>query len=169
MVHKRSLFFDSLEVRQLLSKAHVSVGHVKPAVAPNPVVLDGTLAVDNKAASTMMNADGSMTNSIPVSGQLSTIGQVRGTWEERSDQYGDYEGPDTIQLRGSKGTIVIAFSNASHLPISRSNKASMSYQHPQLLFSGTRAYSRAAESGLIVLTTNVAHNVDPEHDADNHE
>jgi hypothetical protein len=158
MSHVRSISFDSLESRQLLSKAHVVAAHAKPAVAATLLVLNGTLTVDNKAASTTMNEDGSTTTSIPVSGQLSALGQVRGTWEESSDQYGDYEGPDTIQLRGSKGSIVIAFSDASHLPISHPGRGSVSYQHPQLLFSGTRAYSRTTEGGLITLTTNPARN-----------
>jgi hypothetical protein len=158
MSHLRSLCFDSLEVRKLLSNAHASMAHAKPAVVATPIVLNGTLKVDNKAAATTMNADSSTTTTIPVSGQLSALGQVRGTWAESSDQYGDYEGPDTIQLRGAKGTIVIAFSNASHMPISHTSRGSISYQHPQLLFSGTRAYSRASESGFIMLTTNPAHN-----------
>jgi len=156
MRHVRSLFFESLEARKLLSKAHVSIAHAKPAVVATPIVLSGTLTVDNKATTTTMNPDSSMTTSIPVSGQLSTLGQVRGTWDETSDQYGDYEGPDTIQLRSSKGTIVIAFSNASHVPVSDTGRGSVSYQHPQLLEGGTRAYSRATESGSIVLTTNAA-------------
>ena len=68
MNHVRSLFFESLEGRRLLSNAHVNAAHAKPAVVATPLVLSGTLTVDNKAASTVMNEDGSTTTSIPVSG-----------------------------------------------------------------------------------------------------
>jgi hypothetical protein len=158
MNHVRSLFFESLEARKLLSSAHMNVAHAKPAVVATPLVLNGTLTVDNKAASTTVNSDGSTTTSIPVSGQLATLGKVRGIWDESADQFGDYQGPDTIQLRGSKGTIVIAFSNATHVPVSHTGRGSVSYQHFQVSDGGTRAYSRATESGWIVLTTNAAHN-----------
>ena len=78
--------------------------------------------------------------------------------DESADQFGDYQGPDTIQLRNSQGTIVIAFSNATHDPVSHTGRGSVSYQHFQVADGGTRAYSRGAESGSIVLATNSAHN-----------
>ncbi len=156
MSHARLLFFESLEARKLLSSTHAVAAHARPAVAATPLVLNGTLTVDNKAASTMMNDDGSTTTSIPVSGQISTLGKVHGTWNESADQYGDYEGPDTIQLRGAKGLIVVAFSNANPGTAIHNGNSSLSYDHPQIVEGGTRAYSRGIESGSIMLTTNPA-------------
>jgi hypothetical protein len=121
-------------------------------------VLSGTLTVDNKAASTTMNDDGSTTTSIPVSGQIGALGDVHGIWEESADQYGDYEGPDTIELRSAKGMVVIAFSNANPGSGHHNANGSLSYQHPQIVEGGARAYRMSAESGTIVLTTNASHN-----------
>lgn len=157
MSHARFLLFESLEARKLLSSTHAVAAHARPAVAATPLVLNGTLTVNNKAASTMMNDDGSTTTSIPVSGQISTLGQVHGIWEESADAYGDYQGPDTVQLRSAKGMVVIAFSNASPGPAQHNGNGSLSYEHPQILEGGTRAYSRGTESGSIMLTTNAAH------------
>jgi hypothetical protein len=158
MSYARSLVFESLEDRMLLSKAHVAGAHAKPAAVTTPLVLSGTLTVDSKAASTTVNEDDSTTTSIPVSGQIATLGKVHGIWDESADQFGDYEGPDTIRLRGAKGMVVIAFSNANPGPAYHNGNGSVSYQHPQIFDGGTRAYSRGAESGSIVLTTNAAHN-----------
>jgi hypothetical protein len=158
MSYARSLVFESLEERKLLSNAHVAAAHAKPAAVMTPLVLSGTLTVDSKAASTTVNDDDSTTTSIPVSGQIATLGKVHGIWDESADQFGDYEGPDTIQLRGAKGMVVIAFSNANPGPAYHNGNGSVSYQHPQIFDGGTRAYSRGAESGSIVLTTNAAHN-----------
>jgi hypothetical protein len=152
----RSLLLESLEGRRLLSNVHVIAAHAKPAVVATPLELSGTLTVENKAVSTTMNDDGSTTTSIPVSGQIGTLGNVRGVWDETADQFGDYEGPDTIQLRGAKGMVVIAFSKANPGPAYHNANGSVSYKHPQIFDGGTRAYSRGTESGSIVLTTNVS-------------
>jgi hypothetical protein len=157
MCYARFPVFESLEERRLTSNAHVTSTHAKPAAVATPLVLSGTLTVDSKAASTMMNDDGSTTTSIPVSGTIGTLGKVHGIWDESADQYGDYEGPDTIQLRGVKGMVVIAFSNANPGPAYHNGNGSVSYQHPQIFDGGTRAYVRGTESGSIVLTTNAAH------------
>ncbi len=43
--------FDALEARELLSTAHhAAKAHAKPAAATAPLVLDGTLTVNKKAA-----------------------------------------------------------------------------------------------------------------------
>ena len=83
MTHVHSLRFETLEARQLLSMTHVAVAHAARAAAP-PFVLNGTLTVDNNpdASSTIRNAEGFMTTSVPVAGQLGTLGQVHGIWEE---------------------------------------------------------------------------------------
>ena len=81
--------------------------------AATPVVLNGTLNVDNNpnATTTTTNDDGSMTTSVPVAGQLGALGQVRGIWNETVDSFGDYEGPDTLILHDAKGAFVVAFNN----------------------------------------------------------
>ena len=126
MKHVHSLRFESLEARQLLSRAHVLVAVAHAARPPaTPVVLNGTLTVDNNpdASSTIRNAettttneDGFMTTSVPVAGQLGALGQIHGIWDETVDSFGDYEGPDTLTLHASNGTLVVAFNNASSTP-----------------------------------------------------
>ena len=111
MRHLRSLCFESLEERKLLSRAHFGA-HVRPAVTATSLVLTGTLRVHNNAATTSTDAQGDVMTSTPVVGQLGTMGPVRGTWNETSGQYGDYMGPDTLQLHTSKGSFIVAFSAA---------------------------------------------------------
>src|SRR5262249_47181891 len=121
MKRVHSLRFEALERRELLSRAHAAgahaaMVHATPAIAGAPRGLDGTLTGNHHAASTDMNLDGGYTTSVPVSGQLSGLGAVRGVWYESTDQFGDYLGPDTITLRGAQGSFTIAFSNASSGP-----------------------------------------------------
>ena len=153
-----SLDFDSLEGRELLSRAHALVAHAARAHAATgaPLVLNGTLNVNMHAATSLTNLDGGTTISAPVSGTLAGLGQVRGVWYEGTDQFGDYAGPDTITLRGSQGGFTIAFSNASSGPAHR-NGHRVYYQHAQHVVSGSGAYARAAESGSIDLNENPAH------------
>jgi hypothetical protein len=157
MKHVHSLRFETLEARQLLSTAHVAVAHAARARAA-PIVLNGTLAVDNNpdASSTTMNADGSMTTSVPVAGQLGTLGQVHGVWNETVDAYGDYEGPDTILLRDSKGTFAVAFNNENSKPARAKSRGAISYEHSQVVLGGAGAYAGTSESGSIEMTTNPA-------------
>ena len=110
MRHAVSPRFDDLEDRKLLSKAHIAAAHPASAVAA-PLVLNGTLAVDYKAATMNMNADGSSTTVVPVSGRLGTLGGVHGDWNQSVDSYGDYEGPDTIKLHDTKGSFIITFND----------------------------------------------------------
>ncbi len=76
MTHVHSLRFETLEARQLLSMTHVAVAHAARAAAP-PFILNGTLTLDNNpdASSTIRNAEGFMTTSVPVAGQLGTLGR----------------------------------------------------------------------------------------------
>ena len=67
MSHVRSLGFEDLEDRKLLSHGHI-VAHPKHAFAATPLVLDGTLTVNDKKATTMMDAQGNTTTSIPWQG-----------------------------------------------------------------------------------------------------
>jgi hypothetical protein len=154
----RSLCFDALEERKLLSRGHV-VAHAKHAVAATPLVLNGTLTVDNAGATSSMDEFEDTTTSIPVAGQLGTLGKVRGTWNESVDSEGDYLGPDTIQLHNAKGSFVVEFNADSPGPLHRISGGAVYYQHPQLVSGGMRAYARTKESGSIDLNTNPAHTV----------
>ena len=116
MSHVHSLHFESLEARELLSTthpaaAHAAKAHAKAAVATVPLVLDGTLTVNNSEAISDENLDGGYTTSVPVSRAARALGQVTGVWYESTDAYGDYLGPDTITLHGAQGAFTIAFNN----------------------------------------------------------
>jgi hypothetical protein len=120
-------------------------------------VLNGTLTVQNSAATTNENLDGGYTNSVPVSGQLSGLGEVRGIWYESSDSMGDYLGPDTITLHGAQGGFTIAFSNGTSGPAHKTAQHTVYYQHSQKVISGSGAYAGAKESGSLDLNMNAAH------------
>jgi hypothetical protein len=161
MSRVHSLRFDALEARELLSgahaaRAHAAGAHARPAAVGAPLVLDGTLIADNRAATTNTNMDGGYTTSVPVSGQLSGLGKVHGVWYESTDAYGDYVGPDTVTLHGSQGSLTIAFSNATPGP-ARKDGPTVFYEHAQRFDGGSGAYAGAAEKGSIDL------NMDPKH------
>ncbi len=159
MKHVHSLRFETLEARQLLSRAHVHAAVVHAArPAATPVVLNGTLNVDNNpnATTTTTNEDGSMTTSMPVAGQLGALGEVHGIWDETVDSFGNYEGPDTLTLHDSKGAFAVAFNNENSPRAGVKVGSAISYEHPQILYGGNGAYARASESGTIELTTNAA-------------
>ncbi len=153
MTHAHSLRFETLEARQLLSITHVAVAHAARAAAP-PFILNGTLTLDNNpdASSTIRNAEGFMTTSVPVAGQLGMLGQVHGIWEETVDAHGDYEAPDELILRDSKGSFVVAFTQPAHTKA----PGGVSYERAQVVLGGTGAYARASERGSIEVTTNAA-------------
>jgi hypothetical protein len=153
----RSLSFEPLEERKLLSRAHVAV-HSKPAVATTALVFNGTLRVDNNAATMSEDDEGDTTTSTPVSGQLGPLGQVRGIWNTSDDEYGDYLGPDTLQLRTAKGTFVVAFSEQNTDSASHLHGGATDTVDPQLGSVGTGAYAHERESGTIGLTSNSARN-----------
>jgi hypothetical protein len=155
MKHSHWPDFEALEARKLLSRAHAAIAHAQPAAA-GPIVLNGTLTVDNKAATTEMNADGSSTTVFPVSGQLGALGTVHGLWDNSVDAYGDYLGPDTLSVHNAKGGVLLTFNNQNtsggHAPV----HGPASYTHTQRLDRATGAYGRASETGTITLATNKA-------------
>ena len=172
MSHVHSLRFESLEGRELLSRAHAALmpprPTPRPAAAAGPLVLDGTLTVNNKAATRSRHEPGRrlMTMSVPVSGQLDGLGKVHGVWYESTDQYGDYLGPDTITLHGAQGRFTIAFSNAN-------SRARPQERPPHRLLPARPAnrwrhgrLRRATESGTIDLNKNAAHTRGRQHDAE---
>jgi hypothetical protein len=148
----RSLGFDDLEARQLLSKVHPGAAHpVHAAVVATPLVLSGTLAIDTKATSTINNLDGSMSQVTPVVGVLGALGEVHGVWTESVDSFGEYEAPDTIQLRNSQGAFVIEFNNANPGKAQKLGHGAVYYQLAQRVVDGTGAYARSSETGTIQL------------------
>jgi hypothetical protein len=155
MRHGRSLCFESLEERRLLSRSHVAA-HATPAAATTLLVLSGTLKVDNSAATTSEDDNGDTLIATPVAGQLGSLGEVHGTWNTSADEFGDYLGPDTLSLRTAKGTFVVQF-NEQHIDAIHHVAGGASETiDPQLASDGTRAYARTRESGTIELTTNPA-------------
>jgi hypothetical protein len=151
-----SIRVEALEDRTLLSKVHLAVNHVAAAAVPIPLVLVGTLTVNNRQATSTENADGSTTNITPVSGQLGSLGEVRGVWNESTDAFGDYQGPDTLRLRASKGEFVLIFYNQSPGPAHPNGHGTVYYEHNQTLYTGTGAYTKAYESGTIKMVSNAA-------------
>ena len=98
-----------------------------------------------------------MMTSTPVAGQLGTLGEVRGIWNESADEYGDYLGPDTMQLHNAKGSFVVAIQRTKHRAVTPSRgRCRPSTVDPSSPSDGTGAYARAKESGTIELTTNSA-------------
>jgi hypothetical protein len=146
---------EPLEARKLLSRVHVAVAHATPAAA-GPIVVNGTLTVDNKGATMTTNVDGSSTSVVPVSGQIGALGTVHGAWDNTIDAYGDYVGPDTLFLHNSKGNILLTFNDQIAGGGHALDHGVMTYMHTQRLYRGSGAYAGASESGTIGLATNKA-------------
>jgi len=144
MRHVHSPRFETLEARQLLSKTHVGVARAAPLL-----VLNGTLTVDNNpdAASTIRNEEGSKTTSVPVAGQLGTLGKVHGIWDVTVNARGKNYAPDELILRNSKGSFIVAFTQPAH-----KKARGVSYERAQVVLGGTGAYARASERGSIEVT-----------------
>lgn len=157
MRRERSIRFEALEGRLLLSHGHPGAGHHHRVAAKTPLDVSGTLTVDNKAVTSNMNPDGTTTTSAPVVGQVAGLGQVRGLWNETTDSSGSISGADTIQLRNGRGMVVIGFNNQIHGRPHRTSSGAVYYQHNQRILSGSGAYARSRETGTIQLTTNTAH------------
>jgi hypothetical protein len=130
--------------------------HAKHAVAATTLVLSGTLNVDNKAATTSTDSEGDTMTMIPVAGQLGALGTVHGFWNETVDAYGDYLGPDTVQLRDPQGIFVVAFNNGNAVRAQHLAGGAVAYKHPERVLDGTGSYARTIERGTIELTTNGA-------------
>jgi hypothetical protein len=159
MRHARSLEFDGLEARKLLSRAHAPVVHhaVKAEVATVPLVLNGTLTVDNKAAQeTSTNGFGGETISTPVSGVLSGVGKVHGQWNENLGSFGDYLGANVLVLQNKQGSFMISFGTENAKNSTRTAKGFIFAPIPQHIVSPTGAYAHSAETGSIVLNTNAS-------------
>lgn len=146
--------FESLEGRELLSRAHLAPHHAIHAAVSTPLVLDGTLTVDSKDRALTMNTDGSSTTTAPVAGQLGALGAVRGVWSETTDAYGQSGGPDTIRLHNTQGAFVVTFNNVNNGHGHPVGHGAVYYQHTQQVHGGTGAYAHSVEHGTIQVTTN---------------
>jgi hypothetical protein len=154
MSQKRSFSFDALEDRKLLTAArarHLPTTPIHPT--PAIVVLDGMLVVDNKTATTIVNPNGTQITSTPVVGKVGTLGTVRGVWNETVNAYGNTTGLDTLRLRDSSGTLLLAFNNQNPGSQHKTGRTSY-YEDGQTLADATGAYKGTNESGTIQLITN---------------
>jgi hypothetical protein len=160
MRQSRSLGFDDLETRKLLSKIHHPAAEPKakaaaaPAAVPMALNLNGTLLVDMKAASQSQDEDDDTTTTVPVSGTLGSMGKVHGEWNESVDEFGDYLGPDTIEFANSQGTYTISFNSANLKNAHKVGKESIFPTLAQELDGATGIYAKASETGSIQVTLN---------------
>ena len=161
----RSLGFEGLEARELLSRAHHVVAHprahahAKPVAAAVsvPLVLDGTLAVDNKAATTTsVSGFGGETISSPVSGVLNGLGKVHGQWNEEIGSFATALGPNSLVLQNKQGSFIVKFGAVHRNQAHKTATGAVIDPIAQAVASGTGAYAKAKESGTITLTTNKA-------------
>jgi hypothetical protein len=162
MRHARSLGFDDLEARKLLTAkvGHHLAAHSEPAIAfppaevAIPLTLDGTLTANVKAATIVTDSYGDQTTVTPVSGVLAGVGAVRGTWNESANVEQQYLGPDSIQLHNAKGSFVLAF-DATALGQGEQTPQGTVYPGAALQFAhGAGAYAKLSVSGFIQENTN---------------
>ena len=153
-----SLHVEALEGRKLPSTAHPAAAHPATGVVATPLVLEGKLAVDAKDRTATTNDGGSMTTSSPVSGNLAGLGKVHGTWYESTDAFGDYQGPDYLQIQVSKpkGSLTVSFNNQDTGKVQAIGGGLGIYQHAQRLDSSSGAFAKATENGSIELIVNSA-------------
>jgi hypothetical protein len=166
MRHVRSLGFDDLEARKLLTKVHHAtltadaVPSASTAEISAPITFQGTLNIANKSSSIITDDLGDQMTVVPVSGDIDGIGAVKGTWDESADAAEQYLGPDSIQLHNSKGSFVLGF-NATELGQSeQSAQGTVVYPGANLqVNNGTGAYANLKGSGFVQELTNAKETV----------
>ncbi len=160
----RSFGFDTLEGRMLLSKVHHPALHAAPVPASSspppqvasPMTLTGTLTANGKAT-VQYDSYGDQVTVTPVSGTLSGVGAVRGTWDESVDGSGKYLGPDSIQLHDAHGSLVVGF-DATALANPVTTPQGTTYPGASFqVDNGQGAFAGATASGSIQETTNARH------------
>ena len=158
MKHVRSLGFEALEARQLLSRGALAVSDAVPGPS-SPLVLNGTLHVSYGPyeSSLTRNFNGSLTRTVAVAGHLGSLGRVHGLWSESVDTYGNYDGPDRLAVGNAKGSIMITFFNKNPSWASTKRRRAVSFEHTQQILVGSGAYAGASETGTVVLTTKPWH------------
>ncbi len=165
MRHVRSLGFDDLEGRQLLSRVHHLALHTHPLPASSiatpgaSLALSGTLSANTRASTVTYDSLGDQTTVTRVSGVLSGVGLVHGIWNESVDINQKYLGPDSIQLHSARGSFVITF-DATTLGQGQSTPQGTVYNGAvQHLVNGKGLYAGASETGFIQENTNARHTV----------
>ncbi len=154
-VRARTFSLDVLEDRKLMTAAHrVARPHATPMIAGTPLVLTGTLAVDNSLSSSIDNPDGSTTTSTPLAGNLSSLGKVQGVWNSTVDEFGDQAGPNVLRIANSKGSVIITFNTATTAKAHAAGHGSVYYARAQKLYTATGAYAGDTESGMLDMTSN---------------
>jgi hypothetical protein len=166
MRHVRSLGFDDLEARKLLTKVHHAVEPADPKPASStaevaaPITFQGTLNVVNKSASVITDDFGNQTTATPVSGFIDGIGAVQGTWDESADSAEQYLGPDSIQLHNSKGSFVLGFYATELGQSEETAQGTLVYPGANVAVdNGTGAYAKISGSGFIQEITNAKETV----------
>ncbi len=153
MRQDRSLRFDALEGRQLLTKVHPAAAppiHKVVEVAPT---LNGTLTVNQKGASAAYDAFGNFVRTIPVSGVLGGVGKVKGVLTEGISAYGTPSTTDTIQLHDPQGSFTLSF-DTTHFGTARPTATGASFARvTQQITGGTGEFAKAHETGLLVANT----------------
>ena len=117
-------------------------------------MLNGTLTVDNNAATTTENADSSTTTVTPVTGRVATLGKVHGVWSETTDPYGDIGPRPCRRLRNATGAVVVAFNNASPGPEHKAAHGNIYFMETQAVGASSGGYSGSTETGSIELFPN---------------
>jgi hypothetical protein len=161
MDHGRSLVFEALEGKILLSGASAGAHHAK-AAERGALVLSGTLTVKNSATiqspdTTTSGATVTMT-AVPISGLLSGLGKVHGYWMVESNSSGDILGPDVLSLHSSDGSFTVEFENTTAGTEYATSKGTVFYEHAQIASGTSGAITGATESGTLDLNMNRAKN-----------
>lgn len=151
MRRDRSFQCEGLEPRRLLTK-----GHLVHAEVVVPEVLDGTLTVNTKQTLASQDYMGNTQLSTPVSGVLSGLGKVQGTWNEVADSLGDSLGDDALQLHNAQGSVTLMFSPSNHGKAHKTALGTSFSPLAQHVTGGTKGYNHASESGTITINTNAS-------------
>jgi hypothetical protein len=149
----RSLGFDTLEARKLLTKLHHGDVNHPAAEVTTPIALDGILNLDENAATGSGNSSGGTTMSTPVAGELAGLGKFHGTWKTSEDSTGGYIGPDTLRITNGKGSLLIEFNQITPAPAYPTPTGGYYYQDPERLAKGTGVFAGNSEHGTIKLYT----------------
>jgi hypothetical protein len=158
----RSLVFEALEGRILLSGAHANAHNAKAQTAERaPLVLHGTLTVKNSQTVQSPNiTNGTITSTmtaVPIAGLLSGLGKVQGYWMVETDASGDDLGPDVLSLHSSRGSFTVEFDNETAGSAYSTGKGTLFYEHAQIASGTSGSLSGETESGTLDLNMNRAH------------
>ena len=162
MRNVRSLGFDSLEGRKLLTAAHHAAHHAAvhaAAVAPLALTIDGTLNLDQNPndQSQSTDVDGDTTTSTAVAGVLGTLGKVRGYWNTERRRVRRLHGArhDPASQRQGSDRDRIQQRDHGQSPEDR-DWGHLLPASPAFFLAGSGVYAKATESGTINVNSNKA-------------